>query len=287
MSNLEISRAQRLDQKVVELMPELSRAFAGKLIDQGKVMVNGATASKAGQKIKLDDKVTIDYDEKGLAEIPNIKLPILYEDDDCMVIDKPVGVLTHSKGAFNPEATIATFLRQHVKAMTGERAGIVHRLDRATSGVMICAKNQAALAWLQKQFSQRKVKKHYVAIVNGQLPHDHAIIEMPIERNPKKPQTFRVGVNGKSAMTEYRVLKTTTNLTELELSPQTGRTHQLRVHLHHLGHPILGDELYGGKPAERLFLHALSLEITLPNRERKIFVAELPKAFEAIMKHDD
>jgi RluA family pseudouridine synthase len=157
-------------------------------------------------------------------------------------------------------------------------------LDRATSGVIIGAKNAAALSWLQKQFSQRKVKKTYIAIVQGHLPNDHAIIDMPIERNPKKPQTFRVGAQGKAALTEYQVIKLNDTYSMLQLSPQTGRTHQLRVHLAHLGHPIVGDTLYGGKPAERLFLHALSLEITMPSRERKTFTAPLPELFGRIMK---
>jgi 23S rRNA pseudouridine1911/1915/1917 synthase len=284
MSNLEITRSQRLDQRVIELLPLLSRAFAGKLIEQGRVTVNGEPVTKAGHKLRVDDAVVVDYTEESEPPIPHITLPILYEDDDCIVINKPVGVLTHSKGAFNPEATVATFLRQRVADMDGERAGIVHRLDRATSGVMICAKTSEALSFLQKQFSQRKVKKKYIAIVSGHLVNEHAVIDMPIERNPKKPQTFRVGANGKQAKTEYQVLETNDKLSLLELSPTTGRTHQLRVHLNHLGHPILGDTLYGGKPAERLFLHARELEITLPNRERTVFSAPLPVQFKKTMK---
>lgn len=279
MSNLEISRAQRLDQKVVELLPELSRSYIGKLIEQGRVRVNGVPAEKAGQKVKQDDVVEVDYDATELTAIPDIDLPVIYEDDNCVVINKPVGVLTHSKGAFNPEATVATWLRRRVKGMEGERAGIVHRLDRATSGVMICAKTPEALSALQKQFSQRKAKKTYMAIVEGSPREEHAVIDMPIERNPKKPQTFRVGANGKPAITEYQLLEEVNHLSLLELRPQTGRTHQLRVHLAHIGHPILGDELYGGKPADRLYLHALRLELTLPNRERMTFEAPLPAEF--------
>jgi 23S rRNA pseudouridine1911/1915/1917 synthase len=286
MSNIDISQAQRLDQRVIEVLPLISRSFAVKLIEQGKVTVNGEVATKAGYKLRLGDDVAVDYVEEEQPPIPFIDLPILYEDNDCMVIAKPLGLLTHSKGAFNPEPTVETFLRQHVAGMSGERAGIVHRLDRATSGVIICAKNPVALAWLQKQFSQRKVKKTYVAIVTGHLANEHAVIDMPIERNPKKPQTFRVGANGKSALTEYKVLESNDKLSLLELSPQTGRTHQLRVHLNHLGHPILGDTFYNGKPAERLFLHALTLEITLPSHERKVFSTPLPPEFAAIMKQD-
>lgn len=313
MSNLEMSRAQRLDQKVVEMVPELSRAFAAKLIEQGKVSVNGMATMKAGHKLQASDRVDVDYDIAELEKIPDIDLPVLYEDDDCVVINKPAGVLTHSKGTFNPEATVATWLRmRRLTARSKEqgasskkittstapstmledgplannRMGIVHRLDRATSGVMICAKTPEALSWLQKQFSQRKVKKTYMAIVAGKLEPEHAVIDMPIERNPKAPATFRVGANGKAATTEYVVEKTSAHYTLVKLRPTTGRTHQLRVHLKQLGHPIMGDTLYDGEPAERLFLHALSLEITLPNRERKVFTTPLPKKFEQKLKAD-
>lgn len=269
----------RLDQRVVQQIPDASRSFAVKLIQDGKVTVNGIVAKKAGQKITTDDAVQIDYQFNSSVDIPDLELPVLYEDDDCVVIEKPVGVLTHSKGAFNPEATVATWLHTRAPNMAGERAGIVHRLDRATSGVMICAKTPDALSWLQKQFAQRKTKKTYYALIEGTLEPEEAIIDMPIERNPKKPQTFRVGSKGKPAHTHYKVLEVGKRYSLIELKPQTGRTHQLRVHLKHLKHPIVGDDFYGGKSAERLFLHANALELTLPSRERKIFTAPLPPLF--------
>ncbi len=281
MPNLEISRAQRLDQKVVELLPELSRAFAARLIEDGKVTVNGAVQTKTGYKLRENDEVIVGYDTSELHQIPNIDLPIVYEDDGCVVIVKPVGVLSHSKGAFNPEATVATWLRSRLKCgLNGERGGIVHRLDRATSGVMICAKTPEALHWLQKQFATRNVHKTYAAVVTGHMDPAEAIIDMPIERNPKLPATFRVGAQGKSAKTAYKTVATDGNYSLLELRPETGRTHQLRVHLEHFHHPIVGDMLYGGKPAERLYLHAESLEITiLKNHERKVFTAPIPPEF--------
>lgn len=291
MANLEISRAERLDQRVVSLLPTLSRSFATKLIEDGKVTINGVVAHKGGTKIRPDDTVRVDYAPDAFT-IPAIDLPVLYEDDDCVVIVKPIGLLTHSKGAFNPEPSVATWLHNRIKDKQllaqdadsrNNRAGIVHRLDRATSGVMICAKTPMALSWLQKQFSQRKTKKTYYAIVAGHVPHEHAIIDMPIERDPKHPQRFRVGANGKPAYTEYAALRTNSAESLLELKPQTGRTHQLRVHLHQLGHPIVGDTLYGGTTADRLYLHAYQLEITLPNRERQTFTAPVPAAFAARM----
>ncbi len=283
MSNLEISRAQRLDQKVIELIPQLSRSSATKLVDGGKVTVNGAVIQKGGYKLRPGDAVVVDYDIKELEAIPDIELQVLYEDDDCVVVVKPLGLLSHSKGEFNMEPTVETWLRSRTK-LTGARAGIVHRLDRATSGVMICAKTPEALKWLQRQFAQRRTKKTYFAVVSGTLKENEAIIDMPIERNPKAPATFRVGVNGKEAQTTYRVVRSDATHALLELKPRTGRTHQLRVHLAHLGHPIVGDTLYGGQPNERLMLHAASLELTLPSRERQTFEAPLPRMFEDMVR---
>lgn len=284
MANIEVSRAQRLDQKVVELVPSLSRAFAAKLVEQGRVTVNGKPETKPGYKLRTNDTVETDYRLEAETQLPEIELEVLYEDDDCVVINKPVGLLVHSKGVFNPEATVASWLRSQVKGVEGNRAGIVHRLDRATSGVMICAKTPEALSWLQKQFAQRKTKKTYYAIIKGEPKLAEAIIDMPIERNPKAPATFRVGAKGKSAKTVYRAAALSPDATYslVELQPETGRTHQLRVHLAHLGHPIVGDELYDGEKADRLYLHAAVLEITIPRgHERKVFEAPLPVAFQS------
>jgi len=279
MRHIEASKAQRLDQYVVAQIPVMSRSFATRLIGNGSVLVNGEPQLKAGYRLRPDDAVKIDYDPVAAQQIPTLNLPILYEDKDCVVINKPTGLLSHSKGAFNPESTVATWLSARTTGLDGDRAGIVHRLDRATSGVMICAKTPAALSWLQKQFSQRKAKKTYIAVVSGQPAEDRAVIDMPIERNPRHPQTFRVGSKGKAAVTNYKVLESDDRFSLLELQPTTGRTHQLRVHLAHLRHPILGDELYGGQAATRLFLHAQELEITLPNKQRKSFQAPLPPEF--------
>lgn len=293
MSNIELSRAERLDNYVVRQQPSLSRALAAKLIAQGRVVVNDVAQTKAGYKIRPTDRIAIDFVAADYAVVPDIELEVLYEDEDCVVINKPIGLLSHSKGVFNPEATVGSWLHARVKAELADtdtgpnnRAGIVHRLDRATSGVMIGAKTVPAMVWLQKQFAGRRVKKVYAAVVEGHLTPDQAIIDMPVERNPKRPQLFRVGVNGKPATTQYRVVQASAHYSLLELKPATGRTHQLRVHLHHIGHPIVGDPLYAGKPADRLYLHAESLEITLPNRERKIFSAPIPPTFTAILKAD-
>jgi len=271
----------RLDQHVAAGLPSVSRAFVAKLIEQGKVLVNGVP-NKAGYKLREGDVVEVDYNQDD-SQVQHIELPVLYEDKNCIVIDKPAGVLTHALGKHGDEASVASFLRDKVSGLDGDRAGIVHRLDRATSGVIIGAKDQRALSSLQKQFSQRKAKKTYVALVEGHPDPEEAVIDMPIERNPKLPATFRVGPNGKLSKTYYKVLKEGEKYSLVELKPETGRTHQLRVHMQKIGHPIVGDPLYGsGKYGDRLYLHALSLELTLPGGERKVFTAPLPKEFEEI-----
>jgi 23S rRNA pseudouridine1911/1915/1917 synthase len=273
------NRPTRADVLLARAHPEFSRAALAKLFDKGLVTLKGKEL-KSGDKIMPDAPIEAVL-ETLQATTEDIDLPILYEDDDCIVINKPTGVLTHVQGEFNPEPTVASFLRQKsIELEDGERAGVVHRLDRPTSGVIIGAKNKRAMGWLQKQFAERAVAKTYVAVVKGHLKQDEAIIDMPIERNPKAPATHRVGINGREAQTHFKVLQTNQHFSLLELKPKTGRTHQLRVHLAHLNHPIVGDPLYGsGKYGDRLFLHARSLEITLPNGERKLFEAPIPPEF--------
>lgn len=295
-------RSMRLDQWVTLHIPQLSRSYAATLIMSGKVTVNGQPHIKPGYKLRAGDNVAVDYDTAELDAIPDIDIPIVYEDDDCVVIDKPVGVLAHSKGAFSPEATVATWLRRHcvqpalasqeptavspptlpaTRKPNIERAGIVHRLDRATSGVMICAKSARALSHLQKQFAARSVQKTYYAVVQGQPNPAGAVVDLPIERNPKAPATFRVGRQGKPAQTTYTTVASNGAYSLLKLHPATGRTHQLRVHLAHLGHPIVGDTLYGGEAADRLYLHAAQLSIRLPGlTEPTVFSADVPREFQ-------
>lgn len=274
---------KRLDVAVGTYLKGLSRTSIRSLIVQGLILVNGQK-QKTGYKLKELDVITIDYDKSEQNLETAIDLPIIYEDEDCVVVDKPIGILSHSKGAFNPEPTVASFIASKLQDLKGDRAGIVHRLDRATSGVMICAKNLKAQSWLQKQFSTRKVKKTYLAIIKAGLNPEEAIIEMPIERNPKQPKQFRVGVNGKSAVTNYKILKSNDNYSLIELKPTTGRTHQLRVHLLQLKYPIIGDILYSKQSANRLMLHASELEITLPNKTRQNFVSKIPKEFSEYVK---
>jgi 23S rRNA pseudouridine1911/1915/1917 synthase len=269
----------RADVLVASMYPLYSRAALSKLFDKGLV-TRADEPIKAGAKIPPDSLLAVDISPLQ-QPIPAVSVPILYEDDDCIVMNKPSGMLTHTAGTLSTEATVATFLREKLVDLSGQRGGIVHRLDRATSGVIIGAKTVEALSFLQKQFADRSVKKTYIAISAGHIEPSEAIIDMPIERNPKAPATFRVGPNGKSAQTHYKVLKQGPKNDLIELRPATGRTHQLRIHLAKRDHPIIGDPLYGkGKPGDRLYLHAEELEITLPNGEHKTFTAPIPEGFE-------
>jgi 23S rRNA pseudouridine1911/1915/1917 synthase len=279
----EAAAGQRADVFLASKYPALSRSAVEKLFDE-KLVSNGSKQIKAGQKLKPGEEVNLD-DTLLLKEPVPINLPVVYEDDDVIAIDKPEGILTHSKGAINHEGTVATFIKPLLKDIPdNNRAGIVHRLDRATTGIMIAAKNLGAASKLQRQFSQRTVKKSYLAIAEGTLDQKQALIDVPLERNPRRPQVFRPGSHGKPSQTEYQVLKEFLKdgkpFSLLALKPKTGRTHQLRVHLAYIGHPIVGDSLYGKTSAQHLYLHAASLELTLPSGQRKIFAAKTPAFFE-------
>lgn len=268
---------RRLDSVLAERFPEQSRSTWQKLIKAGHVRVNGQPATTS--KLEVTENDTIDAEPPKTNDFSEQALPILYLDDDVIVINKPIGILTHAKGALHSEFSVADFFARYTTFHSDtDRPGIVHRLDRDTSGILIGARTPEAGEWLQKQFAQRKVKKTYIAITTNRLKEPTARIELPIGRNPKQPSAFRVDPGGKSATTTYKVLADNGDKSLVELSPLTGRTHQLRVHMQYLAAPILGDRVYGTK-ADRLYLHAYKLEITLPNRAKKTFTAPLPAEF--------
>ena len=271
------SANRRLDAELADRRPDTSRSTWQKHIKAGHVSVNGVV--QTSPKFDVTDNDNIAVNTPDAMDFSQHDLPILYIDDNVIVINKPIGVLTHAKGALNDEFTVGEFFRRYTTVgLDTNRPGIVHRLDRDTSGVMIGARNQETATLLQKQFADRKTKKTYVAITVGVPKNDHARIDLPIARNPSAPSTFRVDAKGKSAITDYRMLDTNGELSLLELRPYTGRTHQLRVHMKYINTPILGDRVYG-TPADRLYLHARQLEITIPNGDRRIFEASLPKEF--------
>ncbi len=273
----------RVDKFLAAKFPEYSRAAITKLFDLNLIKLKGESI-QPGHKLRVGAEV--EYDLGPLAQKPEvIELPILYEDEDVIVVDKPAGIISHARGRFWQEASVASFIRDRISGMEGERGGIVHRLDRATSGVMVCAKNEAALKHLQKQFADRKVEKVYVAVIKGKLTPEEAIIDAAIERNTKDPKRFKVSKTGKQAQTHYVSHSNGSGYSIVTLTPKTGRTHQLRLHLDYVNHPIVGDELYGGEKASRLMLHAIKLRITMPNGKTKEFTSPLPNEFKDY--HDD
>lgn len=270
----------RLDAYLAQYWPETSRSTWAKYVKAGYVSVNGEVEISTKRILAEDDEVTTNVPEA--TNHDESTLPVVYQDENVIVINKPVGVLSHSKGAMNDEFTVADFFKRFSTYHADtNRPGIVHRLDRDTSGIMIGALNDETANLLQRQFSTRKTKKTYIAVVDGTPKEPQAMIDMPIGRNPKEPSKFRVDPNGKSAQTLYRVMASNGKRSLVELQPLTGRTHQLRVHMAHIGTPIHGDKVYG-KEADRLYLHAAVLEITIPDGDRRQFTADVPSEFAAL-----
>lgn len=256
-----------------------SRSYWQKLIKLGLVTVDGKIAQSPNSQVSPDSGVSIEYPSEDQG---NCHVPIIYQDNDVIVINKPAGVLSHAKGGVDNESTIAS-LFSHLTAFDEQnsRPGIVHRLDRDTSGIMVIAKNKTVADFLQKQFSNRTIEKIYYAIVEGTPKIDKAIIDLPIGRNPKRPSSFKVSSNGKEAETRYQTIAISESSTStlVKLTPKTGRTHQLRVHMAHIGNPIVGDRIYG-KTDKRLMLHAYKLGFVLPKTGKlTTFTAELPNEF--------
>lgn len=211
---------------------------------------------------------------------------IIYEDKDVTVVCKPAGISVHQGAGDNTAPTLADLFRNKTTDKDVDRPGIVHRLDKNTSGVILLAKNQSAKYMLQKQFKQRTAKKIYVALVEGKLKHSRAIIDAPIGRHPKNPMKRAVRMNGKQSTTEYKFIKAIGKFSLIECYPSTGRTHQIRAHLAHIGNPIVGDTLYGhsNPKLSRQFLHASALTIKLPNGNVQTFKAALPSDLSSFLK---
>ena len=266
----EAPEKKRLDHMMVEIFKSYNRSTLQKFIESGFVRVDGIVAKKPNQKFVEGAYIELDVPED--MKNADVEPDVIYEDDDVIVMNKPAGLLSEPRGQYCPEKTLADF------------GYIAHRLDRDTSGVVILAKTEDIQHFLKKQFQDRTVHKTYVAVVCGRPKLDEARIDLPLIRDLKRPTTFRVDANGKEAETFYKVLKTNDVYSMVELKPTTGRTHQLRVHMKYLGHPILGDPVYGTEKADRLYLHARELEITLPSGERKTFKARVPREFSNVLR---
>ncbi len=255
---------KRIDQ-VMASQHGHSRAFWQRAIKDGLVRVNQLTEKSsyqvvAGDLIEFSD-VSMDSQK---TDISAPQLVIMYEDNHLLVVEKPSGLLVHDVPGRALEPTLAQFAALHTSDQSTNRPGIVHRLDRDTSGLVLIAKDSATKAFLQKQFKDRLVKKTYQLLIEGHLKRPEALIDLPIGRKPNTAKR-NITPSGKPSQTSYTILSEYDKYTLLEAHPKTGRTHQLRVHFSHLGHPIVGDGLYGRKShskPERLFLHAVSIEFT-------------------------
>jgi len=274
----------RLDRFVSEQCPELSRARVQKLIREGHITVNGRMA-KPGLKLEAGDAVDIIIPPPSPSPLSpeNIPLNIVYEDADLLVVDKPPGLTVHPAPG-SPRHTLvnAVIARYPHLARMGDslRPGIVHRLDRDTSGLLVVARNEAARLNLVEQFRSRSVVKAYTVLVKGKLTPEQGIIEAAIGRDPANRQRMAVVSGGREARTGYRVMKYLDGYTLLEVMPETGRTHQIRVHLAAIGYPVVGDGVYGVKSPylSRQFLHASRLGFRLPSSGDYVeFRSELPE----------
>ncbi len=286
----------RLDQFLAKRLPEYSRSRLQQLIRSGFVQLNERSA-RPRQIVRGGDK--IDLIEPPLEKIDvrpePIPLEILFEDDDLIVINKPAGLTVHP-GAGQRDHTLVNALLSHCATLSGiggkERPGIVHRLDKETSGCLVVAKNDMAHRELSKQFAARTVEKIYLALVAGKLRKPAGVIEEKIGRHPVHRQRMRVtSVRGRTAKTEYRVIRSRDQASLIECRLHSGRTHQIRVHLHHLGHPVVGDKIYAPRFAKnfaRQMLHAWKLGFRHPRTgEWKHFEAPLPADFATAIKADN
>lgn len=288
---------QRLDMYIASLDLDLSRSMAQKIIENGQVLVNGKVP-KASYKTKLGDKIEIELLEpkETNLEAQDIPLDIIYEDGDILVVNKPKGMVVHP-GNGNPDGTLANAVLNHCKenlsGIGGEiRPGIVHRLDKDTSGLIVIAKNDKAHINLSKQIQDRKVKKIYTALVRGIIPEDAATINMPIGRSNTDRKKMAVRKDGKEAITHIKVITRYEKYTLIRVKIDTGRTHQIRVHMAEIGYPVVGDEVYSNGKNEfnvhGQMLHSTSLDFVHPITGKQMhFEAPLPKYFEDVLNKLD
>ncbi len=288
--------SQRLDKFLVSQLPEFSRNRLQSLIEHGAILVNGAVAHKSGQMLSQGAlvRVRIPPTEPSSLLPEDIPLSIVFENDDLLVVNKPAGMVVHP-AAGHSTGTLVHAALAHAPDMVGiggeKRPGVVHRLDRDTSGLILLAKNDQAQRFLQDQFRLRKTVKTYIALVDGKPPTPTGRIEAPVGRDTANRKLMSVtGVKkGREAVTEYRTLETFREHTLLEVHPLTGRTHQIRVHLKFIGCPVAGDTVYGHRHTTielgRQFLHAARLTIVLPGeRKPSTFEAELPEELERVLE---
>jgi 23S rRNA pseudouridine1911/1915/1917 synthase len=285
----------RVDKFLADQLPDISRSHVQRMIEAGNVRLDGLVIEKAGVKAKPGGVLEILVIEENLdGLIPEaIPIAILYEDDHVIVVDKPAGMVVHP-GAGNSGGTLVNALLAYFPPIrqVGEldRPGVVHRLDKETSGVIIFAKTDKAYRWLVREFKSRDVHKTYLALVDGHPPTPTGRIEAPIVRDTRSRTRMAVGLRGQGrpAVSEYYTLEKFVKHTYLEVHPVTGRTHQIRLHLNYIGVPVVGDTLYGRRNPSiamgRFFLHAKTLTLRLPGeRTARTFEAPLPEELQFVL----
>ena len=293
MKTYKVEEIGRLDKVVSNLEQNMSRETIQRMIKTGKILVNNKQ-EKASFKTTVGDLITLEEEIPEEIELKPQEMPldIIYEDDDMLVINKEKGIVVHP-GNGNPDGTLANAVMAKCKgSLSGIggkiRPGIVHRIDKDTSGLIIVAKNDTAHIALSKQIQDREVKKTYIALVRGVIKENEATINMPIGRSSKDRKKMAVTKDGKEAITHFKVLKRYNGFTLLEVKIETGRTHQIRVHLSEIGYPIVGDEVYsnGKNPfgVKGQMLHAEKLELKHPRTGKDLtFEAPVPKYFANII----
>ena len=282
---------QRLDKAVAELM-DLSRSLANEQIKDGRILVKGQ-AKKAKYAVKEGDVISYELPEPEVVEYvaEDIPLEIVYQDEDVAVVNKPQGMVVHPS-AGHTSGTLVNALMYHIQDLSGIngvlRPGIVHRIDKDTSGLLMIAKNDQAHVALADELKDKKSLRKYWAIVHGNLPNDRGVIEAPIGRSEKDRKKQAVTAKGKPALTRFQVLERFGDYSLVELQLETGRTHQIRVHMAYIGHPVAGDEVYGPRKTLKghgQFLHARTLGFTHPRTGEVLeFTAEAPVIFQETLE---
>ena len=286
-------KGKRLDTYIPSVDTDITRTSAQRLIEDGNILVNGKNA-KVSYKIQENDKISVEIPEPKQIELKaqNIPIEIIYEDSDIIVVNKPKGMVVHPANG-NPDGTLVNAImaicKDSLSGIGGEiRPGIVHRIDKDTSGLLIVAKNDNAHVKMSEQIKNHEVKKTYIALVRGVFKENEATIDTPIGRSTSDRKKMAVNKNGKNAITHIKVLKRFDKYTLLQVNIETGRTHQIRVHLSHIGYPIVGDYTYSNGKNEfdviGQCLHAQKLEFKHPITQKDMCLeAELPQYFKDIL----